>query len=60
MMGMGYINVENAKKLSIEIAGEFWVFVVLTTVLLICTLAPYFWYIRRHQLLGRREQIISM
>jgi uncharacterized membrane protein len=60
MMGMGYINVENAKKFSIEIAGEFWVFVVLTIVLLLFTLAPYFWHNRRQQLLGRREEIISM
>lgn len=56
MMGMGYINVESAKKLSIQIAGEFWVFIVLTTVLLLCTLSPYFWYIRRHRIDERHHQ----
>lgn len=49
MMGMGYISVETVKKFSIQVAGEFWVFAVLTAVLLLCTLFPYFWYIRRHR-----------
>jgi len=56
MMSMGYINVESVKKLSIQIAGEFWVFVVLTIVLLLCTLSPYFWYVRRHRLDERHDQ----
>jgi hypothetical protein len=56
MMGMQYISVESAKKLSIEIAGEFWVFVVLTAVLLLCTLSPYFLYIRRHRADDRHDE----
>jgi hypothetical protein len=55
MMGMQYINVESAKKLSIKIAGEFWVFVILTAVLLLCTLFPYFLYIRRYRVDENQE-----
>jgi len=47
MMAMGYISVEDvSEKISIHFEGEFWIFIVLTVVFLICTLAPYFGYIR--------------
>lgn len=46
MMAMGYISVEDiGGKVSIHFEGEFGIFIVLTVVFLICTLAPYFWYI---------------
>lgn len=48
-MSMGYISIETTKKFSIEIKGEFWVFVVLAAVLLLCTLSPYFWHLRRQR-----------
>jgi hypothetical protein len=45
-MAMGYISVEDISgKVSIHFEGEFGIFIVLTVVFLICTLAPYFWYI---------------
>jgi uncharacterized membrane protein len=50
MMGMGYIDVNTVKKkLSIHVAGEFWVFLVLTVILLIFTLGTYFLYIWRNR-----------
>jgi Mg2+ and Co2+ transporter CorA len=47
MMGMNYINVDTVRnKLSIHLAGEFWVFLLLTAILLTFTLGSYYWYIR--------------
>ena len=50
MMGMGYIDVNKTKeKLSIHVAGEFWIFLMLTAILLIFTLGTYFLYIWRNR-----------
>jgi hypothetical protein len=51
MMGMGYIHVDIQGKgrRSISVGGEFWVFLVLTILLLIVTLCSYYWWLR-----GRR------
>lgn len=47
MMGMGYITVHTKKHLSINFAGEFWIFLVLTVVFLIVTLGSYFLWVRQ-------------
>ena len=47
-MGMGYINVQSAERsISIHFEGEFWVFLLLTAILLLVTLALYKLWIRR-------------
>lgn len=49
-MGMDYIKVDTVRnKLSVDVADEFWVFIVLTAVLLIFTLGTYYWYIRHNR-----------
>lgn len=52
MMGMGYIHVDIQGKgrRSIRVGGEFWVFLVLTIILLIVTLCSYYGWLR-----GRRS-----
>lgn len=48
MMGMGYINVQSTgRSISIHFEGEFWVFLILTAMLLLVTLAFYKLCIRR-------------
>lgn len=42
MMGMGYIHVKDRhSRISIAFQGEFWIFVVLTAILLILTFVGY-------------------
>lgn len=48
MMGMDYINVRWAKRrIYIQFQGEFWVFLLLTAILLLITLGLYRFWIRR-------------
>lgn len=48
MMGMDYINVHSAgRSISIHFEGEFWIFLLLTTILLLITLGFYRLWIRR-------------
>ncbi|KAF2234856.1 hypothetical protein EV356DRAFT_532406 [Viridothelium virens] len=50
MMGMNYINIKSTKENRfVQIDGEFWVFIVLTSVLLSVTFGAYVWYLRRHR-----------
>jgi hypothetical protein len=51
MMGMGYIAIsKNDGHISIRFLGEFWIFLVLTVVLLIITLLGCFWWLRSRRL----------
>lgn len=55
MMGMGYINVRKTSHFfSINFTGEFWIFVFLTIVFLLVTMALYFYFVRRNWLRGNR------
>lgn len=46
-MGMNYISV-HSQPFSVQFAGEFWIFFIVTSVLLLFTLFVYWWYIRRN------------
>lgn len=42
MMGMGYINTDSAgRSISIHFESEFWIFLILTAILLLITLGSY-------------------
>ena len=51
MMSMGYISVDKTKT-HFRVAGEFWVFLVLTLILLAITFGSYFGW----ELKGRPEK----
>jgi uncharacterized protein involved in cysteine biosynthesis len=56
-MGMGYIDVHPHRHgFSLQFHGEFWVFLILTFLLLVFTMALHFWYVRNHR---RVEKDIS-
>lgn len=45
MMSMGYIRVDNTKRQTyFRVDSEFWVFLVLTLILLAVTFGSYFWW----------------
>ncbi|KAI9678977.1 MAG: hypothetical protein M1822_007403 [Bathelium mastoideum] len=51
ILGMNYITIRMVKeKLSIHIEGEFFIFILLSVILLIVTFGPYLWYVRKHRL----------
>jgi len=60
MMGMDYIRVPSGPGFSIQFKGEFWVFFVLTVILLLFTFAIYFWYIRRNRKLEKNTANMYM
>jgi hypothetical protein len=56
MMGMGYIKVErNKKTVSLDVAGEFWIFFSLTCIFLLATLGSYYFWVQRKTRACRSE-----
>lgn len=56
-MGMDYIKVHSkGNNFSIHFAGEFWVFFVLTFILLAITMTLYFWYLRHNRKLESQNR----
>ena len=60
VMGMGYVTVESlGSNLSFHVRGEFWIFMVLTVVLLLVTLGSYYWWLRRGRSVKARAKLVE-